>query len=534
MDVLASVPSVDLRQRSPGVQADLSIRGSSFGQTLVLVDGLRLNDAQTAHNNLDLPFPFEAIERIEVLEGTGSTIYGADAVGGAVNFITAAPVKTELRLGAYGGSFGTNGQDGSLDYVHGWLAEKFSFTRELSTGFVPNRDYRSLALGSDSSLRSPFGLTRILLGSSDRPFGAADFYGNYPSWERTRGWFAGVNQTLGEQTEASFGYRRHTDLYDLFRYSPQIYENRHYTESWQAAVRRHQQLRSNVAAYYGGEAYRDHISSNNLGHHTRDRGALYASIDARTLKRFSLNIGAREEFFTGGRREFIPSVSGGYWINEHFRLHSAVSSAFRLPTFTDLYYSDPADLGNPNLRPEHAWSYEGGAQFTMNRVHADVVVFRRYDHNNIDYVRASAADIWRAENIESLMFTGVSATAGIQITLGQRLDLGYSALHGTESALAGLQGKYLFQYPVHAGTVTWWGHGWNQIATRLRIGVLNRYQLDPYPLIELSAERQFAHVKPFVQISNVSNTNYEEIPGVRLPGRSYIGGVEVRFDQIPR
>ncbi len=83
------IPSLDVQQRAPGTSADLSIRGSTFEETLILVNGLRLNDAQTGHNNLDIPFPFESVQRIEVLKGAGSTLYGSDAMGGAVNFITA-------------------------------------------------------------------------------------------------------------------------------------------------------------------------------------------------------------------------------------------------------------------------------------------------------------------------------------------------------------------------------------------------------------------------------------------------------------
>lgn len=116
-DALRLDSSIDLRQRSPETQGDLSIRGSSFGQTLVLVDGIRINDAQSGHHNLDLPIPFESIQRIEVLHGSGSTLDGADAVGGAANFITAAPVATELRVGATGGNFGTNTQNGSAGFL---------------------------------------------------------------------------------------------------------------------------------------------------------------------------------------------------------------------------------------------------------------------------------------------------------------------------------------------------------------------------------------------------------------------------------
>ena len=525
MDALQSIPSIDVRQRAPGIQGDLSIRGSSFGQTLVLVNGLRLNDVQTGHNNLDLPFPFDAVQRVEVLEGSGSTLYGADALGGAVNFITSPPQFTELRLGVNGGSFGTNGQNGSLAYVQGPFSQQLTFARELSTGFMPDRDYRTLALGSQTTYKSSWGLTNLLLGLSDRPFGAAGFYGNYPSWERTKGWFAGLNQALGENTEVAFGFRRHTDLYDLFRYQPWIYQNDHITESWQAALRRQNKIASNTRIYYGAEGYRDTIDSNNLGQHTRDRGAVYASLDARALRRFSFNIGVREEYFTGGHTVFTPSVSAGYWLNSHVKFHAAVSSAFRLPTFTDLYYSDPSTVGNPNLLPERAWSYEGGAQFHFAKEIADVVVFHRHDRNDIDYVRANPADIWHAENIDNLDFTGVQATIRLQIGSSQRLDIAYAGLHGAQAALNGEQSQYVFEYPVNSGTITWWGRGPQKIATHVRIGVLDRYARDPYPLIELSVERSFSHVKPFIQLSNLTNTGYEEIPGVRMPGRNYLAGL---------
>jgi iron complex outermembrane recepter protein len=527
MDALQSDPSIDVRQRAPGVQGDLSIRGSSFGQTLVLVNGLRLNDAQTAHNNLDLPFPFAAIQRIEVLEGSGSTLYGSDALGGVVNFITAPPNMSEVRLGAAGGSFGINQQDGSLAYVGTKLSEQLTFTRELSTGFMPDRDYRSLAFGSETGFQSGLGRSDVLLGWSDRPFGAAQFYGSYPSWERTKGWFAGARQELGEKTEVDFGFRRHTDLFDLFRDAPWIYENNHVTESYQLDLRRHQELTHTISIHYGGEAYRDVIDSSNLGHHQRNRSAVYGSFDARALQHFSLSIGAREEVFSGGDKRFSPSASGGYWVNSHIKLHGAVSSAFRLPTFTDLYYSDPANLGNPNLKPESAWSYESGVQINVGRHSGDLVAFHRRERNDIDYVRASPNDIWRAQNIDSLRFTGFEAVFRLQIASSQRLDIAYTGLHGAQEALHGEQSKYVFEYPVHSGTMTWWGHLPQRIDTHLRIGVLDRYGRDPYPLMELSAERSFRYMKPFVQLTNITNTGYEEIPGVRMPGRAAVAGMEL-------
>src|SRR3954454_17394759 len=106
-DLLRLDPSVDLRERAPnGVQGDVSIRGGSFGQTLVLLDGMRLNDVQSGHHNLDLPVPLEAIQSVEILKGSGSTLYGSDAVGGVVNFVSRVPESSEFRLQAAAGNFG--------------------------------------------------------------------------------------------------------------------------------------------------------------------------------------------------------------------------------------------------------------------------------------------------------------------------------------------------------------------------------------------------------------------------------------------
>ncbi len=534
-DALRLDASVDLRQRAPGVQADLSIRGSSFGQTLVLVDGLRVNDAQSGHHNLDLPIPFESIDRIEVLHGSGSTLYGSDAMGGAVNFITAPAAATDVRLGLAGGNFGTNEENGSAGWLGRRASEELSFTRDFSSGFMPDRDYRNLALASESHLKTELGDSAVLLGLSDRPFGADQFYGNFPSWERTKGWFVGATQSLGAQTEAAFGYRRHTDEFVLFRDQPAIYENNHVTESWQAALRRHDALAQNATLFYGVEGYRDTIDSNNLGNHARDQGALYLDLDVRAWRRFSFSAGTREEAFTGTHAEFSPSVSGGYWISRHLKLRASASHAFRLPTYTDLYYSDPANVGNPNLLPETAWGYDGGVAWNGGaRWTGEVTMFQRRERNGIDYIRSSPTDVWRAANIDRLNFTGVEAAARVKAGSGQSFEVGYTGIYGAQQALAGIQSRYVSDYPVDSFSAGWLGKVPRAVQGRVRLGVVRRYQQSAYPLLEVSLGRQFAHVQPYVQFTNLTNTGYEEIPGVRMPGRAVVAGVEVELRRVKK
>jgi iron complex outermembrane receptor protein len=529
VDGLRSDPSVDVQQRAPGVQADLSIRGSSFGQTLVLIDGLRVNDAQSGHHNLDIPIPFATIERIEVLHGSGSTLYGSDAVGGAVNFITASPTRTELVLGAGAGNFGANQQFGSLSYARKGISEALGFTRDFSSGFMPDRDYRNLALYAESRFATRLGTSAVLLGLSDRPFGADQFYGDFPSWERTKGWFIGATQDLGEQTQAAFGYRRHTDQFILFRDEPSIYENNHVTESYQFSLRRHDRLTDELTLFYGAEAYRDTIDSNNLGYHGRNQGAFSAVLSYSNHKKVSLSGGARVETYSRGETQLSPQIVLGYRLSSRLKFRASVSHAFRLPTYTDLYYSDPANLGNPNLKPERAWSYEAGVLWNLKQdVAVEITGFTRRERDGIDYVRSSADAPWQAANIDRLNFTGIEVLSSIGHGIS-KFQLGYTGIYGAQQSSGALASKYVHNYPVNQATAGWLGRTTGRIELRARLGVTNRYNQGAYPLAEFSATRAFGVFSPYLKVTNVSNTGYEEVDGVRMPGRTCIAGMELRL-----
>jgi iron complex outermembrane receptor protein len=534
-DYLQLDPSIDLRQRgTDGIQADLSIRGASFGQSLVLLNGMRINDAQSAHHNLDIPVPLEAVSSMEVLHGAGSTLYGSDAMGGAVNFITAPPPKTELRARAGLGNFGFNQERIVGSYLGKNWSEQISASRDFSTGFRPDRDYRSSSASSDTWVKSGLGQSHLLFAGSDRPFGADQFYGSFPSWERTKSWFASMSQDLGKDTNVDFAYRRHSDEFVLLRDNPSIYENNHISQSWQGAVRRNSALSNDFKLAYGVDAQGDVIDSNNLGHHSRNRGAGYINGDFQLLHRVFLSLGARDEVFTGGRNEFAPSLSGGVFLGRGWKLRASASRAFRLPTYTDLYYSDPANLGNPLLKPESAWSFEGGPEWNLGgRLSAEATVFHRRERNDIDYVRSSPSVPWQATNIDNLNFTGVEAALRFRLPKSQELNVSYTALHGSQEALPGLTSKYVFEYPSQNAVVSWMAEFKTQFALRTRLGVLQRIEQDPYPLWDFSFSRTTGWLRPYLQLSNLSNTEYEEIPGVAMPGRSVIGGLEFILSRRP-
>lgn len=555
VDVLETEPSLDFRQRGQDdIQGDVSIRGSSFGETLVLLDGFRMDDVQSGHHDADLPLPSSSVARVEVLKGAGSTLYGSDAMAGSLNVITAQPERSDLTVGAGVGNYGINQQYGSGSFVRKDFDESVDAERDFSSGFRPDRDYRSATFFSRTGVKTSLGQSLLLLAYGDKPFGADQFYGPFNSWERTKSWFAGLKQDFGGNTEFDFGFRRHTDDFVLFRNDPGAYENNHVDRSWQAGLRRHDQLSQNSVLYYGAEGIHEDIVSKNfsggtisdaLGTHDRSRGAVYLDYDVRAFKRFSFSAGAREEIFSGTHGEFNPTVAAGMWIKSNLKLKASASRAFRLPSYTDWDYRDPANFGNPELGPESTWDYEGGVVWTPNsHWNIDATVFERRDHNVIDYVlrtcsaipvdelppgascASAQATVYHAENLQNLNFTGVEALAHLRLPRDQAVQFAYTELYGVQKALNGLQTKYTFDYPVHEGVITWNGRLPGKFIARSRLGVLDRYGSDPYALWDAGIAREFSHVNTHLALSNISNTQYEEIQGVVMPGRSVVFGMD--------
>jgi iron complex outermembrane recepter protein len=534
-DLLELDPVLDLQDRVPGgFQADLSIRGATFGQTLILLNGMRLDDVQTGHFNLDLPVPLEMISRLEVLKGSGSALYGSDAIGGVVNVRTEPPALNpsfpgELRLLGGVGNYGFNQQHAVAAFGQSWWQEEMGFARDFSSGFMPDRDYKNLDFSSLSTFTSKLGASSVLLAYSDRPFGANNFYGVVaPQWERTKTWFASGHQDLGRNTEANFAYRKHTDLYVYIRDNPALYTNHHSVESWEGNLRRHDNLPFHGVLSYGVEGLAESIVSTNLGVHSRTRGSGYVFYDLRSARRFSLSAGIREEVYGSRQVATSPVLSGGYWISPRFKLRGAATRAFRLPSYTDLYYSSPSTFGNPGLKPETATSYEGGADaYLRPNLHASITGFERRDSNVVDYVQATGSGIYTAQNLPPLNFAGVEAWVEYEPLATQHIAVRFSALHGAYASPQDLITEYTFLYPAHSAVVEWSGAIGRHMIARTRLGVLNRVGQSAYAIWDASASYATGRIRPFLQLTNITSTVYQDIPLIAEPQLGVVGGVEL-------
>lgn len=537
VDFLRTDSSVDVQARAPvGVQADLSIRGTTFEQSLVLLDGLRVNDPETGHLNLDIAVPLDAVARIEVLHGSGSTFYGSDAIGGAINLVTERPESVSVVARSGAGNYGSLEEHLRADYSARRFAQEVSGSRETSDGFMADRNYSSNALSSESWVDAVgANTTDVLLGASDRPYGANQFYGPYDSWERTKGWFAAVQQRVGEHTSASFAYRRHTDLFVLFLHDPGYYENNHVTGAWEGALRRADSLGANTTLSYGLEANGDSIVSTNLGRHARNQGAGYANVSLRPVKRMSVSVGAREQVFSGGDSVFSPSVATAYSVTSTVRARASVGHGYRLPTYLDLYYSDPTTIGNPKLKPESSWSYEGGVDWTPANaaVTFSATGFSLRQRNGIDYSKYDLSKPWQAVNVADFAYNGAEVEVHVQMAAAQQLQVSYTAVRAT-SPPKGLISEYAFNYAAESALLAWTGRLPGQVVARTQLAVVQKTGQAAYPLWDVAVARGAGRVRPYARVLNVTGTRYQEIPGVPLQGRTVMAGAEFSWGRRRR
>jgi iron complex outermembrane receptor protein len=578
-DFLRRDSSIFLEERGAGGgQADIVMRGGSFEQTLVLLNGFRVNDAQTSHHNLDLPVPLDAIDSIQTLEGAGSTLHGVDALSGVVDFLTAAPDHDALFLRAGEGSFQSNEETLVGGATRGPWSGRVAGERNFSTGFTAtpgytaptytgvcssqqcqnDRDYRNMDASAESWIGSRLGVTDLLFASSDRSFGANQFYGAYNSWERTKGWFAGARQELGSHTVAAFGYRRHTDEFVLWRNDPAGYENNHIDGSWQALLRETVTVHKDSILLIGLEADGDSIDSYNfsnlnasgvvmrtpaLGIHARNRGAGYVDLDLRPAKRrWSLSVGAREEIFSGGARAvFSPELASSLRVTKHLKLRASGGYGFRIPTYTDLYYSDPSTLGNAKLKPESAWSGDAGADWApSSKLTLSATGFYSQQHDTIDYVKSATlpnpylpagcpANIWCADNLNGFGFTGVETRLTWIPKKSQTVRIAWTGVHGAQSALHGLQSEYVFNYPVQNIHASWSSALGRDFVLTNAVEIAQRYQQTVYPVWSATLTHDTGKLRPYLRFTNLSNTGYQEITGVNMPPRTIVGGVALQL-----
>jgi vitamin B12 transporter len=436
----------DLQGRSTA-QADFAMRGGSYEQTLILVDGQRMRDLQTGHFALDLAVPYEAIERIEIVRGPAAAQYGADAVGGAVNIITRTRGKA-LRV--RGGSFGTADLGASYALDRGATTAAVHAEHQRTDGHRAGTD--AALTQARASVRTSIGsqVLRADVGLGVREFGANTFYGPFDSFERTRTLTAGVVHDAAPAsavaTRIRAGYRYHTDDFILDRNNVARFRNDHRSHQGELEAMLRIAATDATTLAIGAEGLVATLTSTNLGERDQRRGALFSELRHRLSARVDAHAGLRLDAGSDFGSQWVPSAGLTVVLSGGATARASYAGGWRQPTWFERYYNDPVNRGNSDLQPERFHNGEVGVLVrSRSGWNADLAGFHREGRDALDWVRPAGQtppEPWEGANLGTVRTTGVELLGGTPELAGLSWQLRASALTASASVPPGIEGKY--------------------------------------------------------------------------------------------
>jgi iron complex outermembrane receptor protein len=426
-------------------------------------------------------------------------------------------------------SVGQHGYAAAQGSVSGrFLPASWSITGwgSRSSGFMFDRDF---AQGGAAVRGTPARGLTVDLRHQRRAFGANGFYGPSPSKEWTNQTLASLRWERSGNAWVAAVKGIYRDHHDHFRWDinrPGVAENRHRTDAADVTATLERHFDGGRRATLGLSGGGDWITSSNLGDRSYGKGSLFGELLLPVGSRATTQAGFRFDHYSNFGRSASPSFSFMVEPTSGLRLHAGVSRAFRIPTFTELYYTDPGNFGNDQLHAERGWSFDAGADWTPGDWILSVSPFRRWDENVIDWTKVAAADRWHATNVRDVTSTGFEASISRRFSAAL-FRLYYSLLKVDAPELTVLS-KYVLEYARHqsGGSVSLpLGFG-----LRAAVNVDHRHRNDgqSYDLVSGRISRQLFAAEVFVDGTNLLNENYREIAGVAMPGRWITVGVAIR------
>ena len=593
-DLLKLAVGVDVRQRGGfGIQTDISIDGGTFDQITVLLNGVNISSPQTGHLTADFPVNLSDIERIEVLEGAASRVYGASAFGGAINIITKSSSNLNLSdgkdtnlsidAGVQGGSYATYGGDARIT-LHNALPSSMGGTGGGSLSFA--------YLQSDgATLNSEFQRANAYLsgrldtdkfrfdwqgGWSHKSYGANTFYSAaYPNqFERNNHIIASIGaETKGKvRIRPNIFWHRLYDNFELIRHST-TGENFHCTDVYGVHVCADIAWAAGHTAI-GGEIRQEGIYSTSLGRPIT--GALtrqvpceelfYTCHDSRTnisfniehnviLQHFTASIGVLSNYNSrfDERLQFYPGIDLAFNPTSQWRLFASYDKGFRLPTFTDLYYKSPTHEGNLGMRAEESHSFQLGSTFRSKGIDATIKGFYHQGTNMIDWVMYAPDDVFHSANFNldnrglqvqlALHFTPL---LGREDTYIQHLTLAYTNIHQQRRDEQEVyKSNYTMEYLRHKFVATLdhrlyrkltasWSLRWQDRAGHyiLYDNAQSTGQLvsyEPYAVLDVKLRWAMQHHEWWLEGTNLTNRTYYDLGNIPQPGLVILSGVRLRF-----
>lgn len=536
-ELLAYVPGIDLRQRGPqGVQADVGIRGGSFDQTLILLNGVKMNDPQTGHHALNLMLTPDQIERIEILKGPGTRIYGPGAFAGAINIVTR---NATHKAGSVALGFGEYGLYQTQTAIHlpvGKLRQSLNLSLSGSDGYRHNTDFTIGSIFYQAQTALKKGELYTMLGYNRRNFGANAFYArevDTNQYEETSTIFGAVGYRFrlskSISSDVRLYHRQHEDDYFFIRQNPSFFHNHHTTRV--SGLEWNNQWNNRFGkSSVGTEWRREAIVSKNLG--DRERHLIGLSLDHRRLfNKLQIGVGTYVNFISDYGWKNYPGLDVAYELFPNAIMYANVGQSFRLPTYTDLYYRGPSNIGNPALQAESAWTYELGGRWLQRKLQFSAAWFMRDASRVIEWARVQQTTSWQALNYVDVIFRGIEADLRWANPAGylSMLRLGYTGIQSNFSVASGWESRYVLDNLKHQFTAS--GNiklPWN-VQLQLTSRWFERQASFGQWVFDCGLVKRYRAFEAQLQVSNLTDETYREIGTVIMPGRWARAGLTYRF-----
>lgn len=570
-DLLNYAVGIDVQQRGGhGVQADISIRGGSFDQTAILLNGVNLSNPQTGHFSFDIPINLSDIERLEIIHGPSSIIYGASAFSGGINIITKKNPDHKAYAKLEAGGHGLLGAELSGAYTKkDVVSTQLSAGYKKSDGYMPNSDYDILnllwqtRLSVDDKSKLDF-----QAGYSDKQYGANTFYSAaYPNqYDKTKSYFASVRGETGNQLKfiPQFYWSRHDDCFQLIREGtpeiPSWYKGHNYHQTDVYGSNLNLQYRTEFGiTSLGAEIRNEGIKSNVLGVEMSEPQGRYTKSDNRTnisyalehtllLNDLSLTAGLLANYNTALRDKyrFYPSINIGYQLLDDLKIYVSWNKATRMPTFTDLYYTTATHIGNYLLKPEDSESYEVGFKYNTPFAKAYLSAYAMKGTNLIDWVKIDPDDKWESKNLTKINKKGIDVGAHFylhriffQLNPQAIVQVGYTRLHQNKNsneyisnyALNYLRDKFITNvtYPIHKNVILNLNFRWQKrMGTYLLYEDLKPTVQTPFSAFSTIDMKVNWLIKDFnlsLIANNILDKKYIDLGNVPQSGFWLIGGI---------
>jgi vitamin B12 transporter len=536
IDALEYVSGIDVRKRGiSGIQADVGIRGSTYEQTLVLLDGVRMNDPQTGHHNFDLPIAFEDIERIEIVKGPGAAQYGPSSNGGVINIVSRKEIITES-----GRSATVNVQRGSYDYeryalslaktegeysqfLSGYHSAADTYLRDEALDSRQGQgSYRVVHQGEKST-------TQVAFGYIEKDFGAYRFYvpaeaQSRESTSQRHGY--GIHQQRfanGNQLEASLNWRNH---FDTFTYQPTSSAAEHETEAMQSRL-----TLTNGSFISGLEYNQENMDSNRDGRQGRHFASAFVNYKQLIGANISLTGNVSYVDYDSQEQFVLPVIGIDALISENVEVYANAGQSVRTPTLNDLYLNMPGrDVGSEDLDLERTNSTEIGVRLNSSDINIAASVFYKDTKDAIDFTKtrvefdANSAHVARnyGDNVTKGFDVEFDASAFSAMRLGMStLKLTHTRLIQTiETDLVVLKntdGQLENQTALHAGV-----DFYNNYSLLTTYKYESRFDSEDYEILDLRLAYEDNNLTIALAGSNLLDAEYIDAGFVEVAGPALI------------